>query len=99
MCKKPNAGDQCAMESCNKKVHGYCAMVTFKEREEIEDDPQCWKYYFGNGDNGVFDLSHEIVSYDWVSEEFERILRKFEEHGFALQSKEELKIAAYEKYR
>ena len=99
ICKKSNASDQCAMESCTKKVHGYCVMVTFKQKEQEEDDPHWWKYYFNSGDNGSFDLSHEIIAYDWISEDLDRVLKNFESFGFLLESKEELKLQAYEEYK
>ena len=58
LCSKPNATEQCAMESCFKRYHGYCIWLNFKNKQIEEEDPQCEKYYFSCGDNGNFDLTN-----------------------------------------
>lgn len=32
LCSKPNATEQCAMESCFKRYHGYCIWLNFKAK-------------------------------------------------------------------
>jgi hypothetical protein len=97
---KPNANEQCISDSCFKRFHGYCIWLNLKTREQVEEDPQCEKYYLSCGDNGKFDLSDELMPRAWLEEEFDRVLAPFEEHQFRLPDtkKEAIKNEVYECY-
>jgi hypothetical protein len=64
LCKRKNAHEQCAEESCRRKVHVYCAKAHYVAlAKESDEEPKAWNHHISTGNHGNFDLSDEVIPY------------------------------------
>lgn len=69
ICKNRNAHDQCAEDSCKRKVHTYCAKTTYIELSKEVEEPHSWNHHISIGNHGNFDLTDEVIPIELLSEE------------------------------
>lgn len=72
---KRNAYDQCAEESCRRKIHTYCAKKTYAAMAAQTDEPHGWNHYISTGNHGAFDISEEVIPFELLSEEVDSMLK------------------------
>lgn len=98
ICMKRNAHDQCAEESCRRKVHTYCAKRTYAQLAAESDEPHSWNHHVSAGNHGNFDLSDEIIPFELFSEEVEQSIKEVNETGLELPSREQFKRNTHKEY-
>jgi PHD-zinc-finger like domain len=57
ICYNKNAHENCAEESCRRKVHVYCAKKNYVTLSKEVEEPKGWNHKMSIGNHGNFDLS------------------------------------------
>jgi hypothetical protein len=68
ICHNRNAHDQCAEDSCRRKVHTFCVKSTYVALSKEVDEPHSWNHHMSKGNNNLFDLTDEVIPYEVLSE-------------------------------
>ncbi len=72
---KRNAHDQCAEESCRRKIHTYCAKRTYTVLALETEEPHSWNHHISTGNHGNFDITDEVIPYELMSEEVDEMIK------------------------
>ena len=72
---KRNAHDNCAEDSCRRKVHTYCAKSTYVRLAAESEEPHSWNHHISTGNHGNFDISDEMIPYEVLSEEVDHMIK------------------------
>lgn len=98
ICMKRNAHDQCAEESCRRKVHTYCAKRTYVALTADNDEPHSWNHHISTGNHGSFDISDEVIPLELVAEEVTQLVKPLTDLALAVPGLEALERRVHKEY-
>ena len=95
---KRNAHDNCAEESCRRKVHTYCAKSAYIRLSAESEEPHSWNHHISTGNHGNFDISDEIIPYEVLSEEVDQKIKPILDLPLEIKELEGIKKKVHRDY-